>query len=215
MLRPPARRFARNSVVKTNGIGAAHARLNVLAWWAGGPRRVVKGHRTSSFPAPSRVAERAAGRLSLEAYREILDLVPSPSVVLDEHGFVVECNRAFADLLQAREPTLIGEPLLAWIHSTAETGAFGRAFQGLRSRPPGHDFLLELTLTSAVGPIACGVQGRKLSSGHVLVTCASAEVREPSPERDMGNAIKRSLEALDQGMLLLDGHGQIVHANPA
>ncbi len=153
--------------------------------------------------------------LTVGVYREVLDAQSAPTAILDGHGLVVSCNRALIDLLRCHENQVVGEPLLAWFPRTGETAAFGRAFMGLRSRAPGHGFELEVHLAPNAGIVsACRLEGRKLSSGHVLVTCSAQSATRPI-EADVGGAIKRGLEALDQGMLLLDASGCIVHANPA
>ncbi|MCA9720081.1 MAG: PAS domain-containing protein, partial [Myxococcales bacterium] len=129
-------------------------------------------------------------------YREILDAQREPTVLLDSFGMVVSCNRALLDLLRCHNDQVIGEPLLAWFPRTDETAAFGRAFLGLRARAAGHGFNLTVHLAPAIGgQLPCQLQGRKLSSGHILVSGTPIEDRPPI-EADVGGAIKRSLEAL-------------------
>ncbi len=170
----------------------------------------MQSPRSTIAPAPQ-----SGDALTVGVYREVLDAQRAPTAILDGHGLVVACNRALLDLLRCHVDQVVGEPLLAWFPRTGETAAFGRSFMGLRSRAPGHGFELELHLAPAAGRVnACRVEGRKLSSGHVLVTCVAKSATQPI-ETDVGGAIKRSLEALDQGMLLLDASGCIVHANPA
>ncbi|MCB9566544.1 MAG: PAS domain-containing protein [Myxococcales bacterium] len=150
------------------------------------------------------------------SYDELLDALPMPSVVLSAAGFVIAANPAFVDRLHVGLPEVVGEPLLGWIGRASERGAFGRAFLALRGRAPGHTFTTSLTLVPAIGsPLTCLARACKLISGNILITCELDVAIETSPESAMGRAVIRSLEALDQGMLLLDPSGQIVHANPA
>jgi len=178
---------------------------------------VSKGKTTSSFRVQSDGTLRhLPPRTQPGSYDEILDALPIPAVVLSNAGFILAANRAFVDRLHLALDTVIGEPLLAWIGRASERGAFGRAFLGLRQRPSGHAFNTSLTLVPAIGsPITCLARTCKLSSGNILTTCEVDSRIDHSPEAAMGRAVVRGLEALDQGMLVLDSRGQIVHANPA
>ena len=149
-------------------------------------------------------------------YDELLEALATPALVLDPAGFVVAANRAFIERLHAATDDVLGEPLLAWIGRASERGAFGRAFLGLRVRAPGHAFTASLSLQPTAGaPLTCMVRACKLASANVLVTCEPDSGAAPAVETEMGRAITRSLEALDQGMLVLDAQGRIVHANRA
>lgn len=149
------------------------------------------------------------------AFGEIVDALAVPTAVLNPAGIVVACNQALLEHLHRPRPEVVGEPLLGWIARASERAAFGRAFMGMRPRLPGHRFSLEISLAPALGrPLPFLVRACKLASDNVLVTC-EPEQGERVPETEMGRALTRGLEALDHGLLLLDGQGRIVHANPA
>ena len=149
------------------------------------------------------------------AFGEIVDALAVPTAVLNTAGIVVACNQALLEHLHRPRPEVVGEPLLGWIARASERAAFGRAFMGMRPRLPGHRFSLEISLAPALGrPLPCLLRACKLASDNVLVTC-EPEQGERIPEMEMGRALTRGLEALDHGLLLLDGAGRIVHANPA
>jgi len=149
------------------------------------------------------------------AFGEIVDALAVPTAVLNPAGIVVACNQALLEHLHRPRPEVVGEPLLGWIARASERAAFGRAFMGMRPRLPGHRFSLEISLVPALGrPLPCLIRACKLASDNVLVTC-EPEQGERVPETEMGRALTRGLEALDHGLLLLDGQGRIVHANPA
>jgi PAS domain S-box-containing protein len=194
---------------------------------------VSQGSKTSSFPrvgAPpmgaGTISERTmhlgAERTQHQgvaspfaAFGEIVDALAVPTAVLNTAGIVVACNQALLEQLHRPRPEVVGEPLLGWIARASERAAFGRAFMGMRPRLPGHRFTLEISLSPALGrPLPCLLRACKLASDNVLVTC-EAELGERIPEMEMGRALTRGLEALDHGLLLLDGAGRIVHANPA
>lgn len=182
---------------------------------------VGQGSKTSSLNrlgASGTIADKTLHGMPLSplaAFGEIVDALAVPTAVLSPAGIVVACNAALLEHLQRPRTEVVGEPLLGWIARASERAAFGRAFMGMRPRLPGHRFSLELSLAPALGrALPCLVRACKLASDNVLVTC-EPEQGERLPETEMGRALTRGLEALDHGLLLLDGQGRIVHANPA
>ncbi|MCB9716081.1 MAG: PAS domain-containing protein, partial [Myxococcales bacterium] len=149
-------------------------------------------------------------------FREALQVAPVATVVLDRAGLVVACNRAFVDLVQVPAAKVVGEPFLGWLARATEREGFGRSFMGLRDKDAGRGFSLEVGLVPKLGPrVECTVQVQRLGDGHVTVTCHPSVDKSLSPEAELGLAVTRSLDALDQGMLLVDLESKIVHANPA
>lgn len=174
-----------------------------------------QGNKTTSFPraGEAEATTRLRANGALGAYGEIVEALAVPAAVLSPAGLLVAANRGLAEHLQIAPEALVGEPLLAFIGRASERTAFGRAFTAMRQRPDGHAFSLELTLVPARGRSwPCSVRTCRLASGHALVTC---EAPERAAGADVGRALTRCLEALDQGLLLLDAEGRIVHANPA
>ncbi|MCX4239933.1 ATP-binding protein [Paraliomyxa miuraensis] len=151
-----------------------------------------------------------------DLYREVLQVAPIATAVLDRAGLVVACNRVFVELVQVPARKAVGEPFLGWLARSSEREAFGRAFMGLRDKEPGHGFVLDVGLVPMLGPrVDCVVRAHRLGDGHVTVTCHPADGKTASPEAELGLAVTRSLDALDQGMMLVDLDSKIVHANPA
>jgi PAS domain S-box-containing protein len=151
----------------------------------------------------------------VEAHRAILGGLPIPSVLLKSSGIVVAANREFAELLQVDAKAIEGEPLLTWIGRAGDREAFGREFMDLRKRPVGFSFVRELDLVAALGPhTSCSVRANKLSDSLVLVSASRAAERG-DPHAELGRAVTRALDALDQGVLLVSHEARIVHANPA
>ncbi len=149
-------------------------------------------------------------------FREALQVTPVATALLDRSGLVAECNRAFVELIQVPAREAVGEPFLGWLARSNEREGFGRAFMGLRDKDAGRGFVLDLGLVPRLGPrVDCVVRVQRLSDGHVTVTCHPASGEAVSPEAELGLAVTRSLDALDQGMLLVDLDSKIVHANPA
>ncbi|MDC0720009.1 ATP-binding protein [Nannocystis bainbridge] len=174
---------------------------------------MVQGSKTSSLPrlGDAEATVRLGSDGALGAYSEIVAALAMPAAVLTPAGLILAANPGLAEGLAAHD--LGGEPFLGYIARASERSAFGRAFTGLRGRPAGHSFSLELTLVPGRGRTwPCAVRASKLASDNVLLTFTAPE-RSQTP--DVGRALARCLEALDQGLLLLDGAGMIVHANPA
>jgi PAS domain S-box-containing protein len=148
-------------------------------------------------------------------FRHVVDVVPIATAVLDRAGLVLSANRAFAELLQLPAVDVVGEPFLMWLSRASEREAFGRAFMALRERDAGSGFVLDLGFLPRLGPrVECVVRSSKLPDGHAVVTCHPSSGNRLAPEAELGLAVTRSLDALDQGVLLVDADGKVVHANP-
>jgi len=193
--------------------------------WLGGRRlspnseapsqRVVSRQATSGHPVISQGAADAAADAG-GLFREVVEAVPIATVVLDHAGLVATANKAFTDLIQVPVGSVVGEPFLGWLSRASAREGFGRSFLALRDKDVGSGFVLQLTIRPQLGPSAdCTVRATKLSSGGAVVTCHRAMAKSRSPETDLGLAMTRSLDALDQGVLLVATDGRVVHANPA
>lgn len=168
--------------------------------------------RTSSF----KLAREVPGPISdgEQPHAELLRGLLIPAAVLDASGIVLVANRSMAELLRMDRPQIEAEPFLTWIRRANEREAFGREFLGLRKRGAGQAFTRDLELAPSLGPaIRCRVRAAKLDTREVLVTCERSRVADA--ETELGRAVTRALDGLDQGVLLVDGEARIVHANPA
>ncbi|WP_146158455.1 ATP-binding protein [Enhygromyxa salina] len=168
--------------------------------------------RTSSFKFTGELL-RATGEPE-RPHAQILRGLVIPSAVLDASGIVLAANRSMAELLRMDRLQIEGEPLLMWIRRPNEREAFGREFLGLRKRARGQAFTRDLELAPSLGlALRCRVRAAKLDRDEVLVTCERSQVADA--ETELGRAVTRALDGLDQGVLLVDGEGRVVHANPA
>lgn len=178
--------------------------------------RLRLGHvdvrRTSSFKFTGEVV-RAVGEVE-QPQAQILRGLLIPAAVLDASGIVLAANRALAELLRRDRAQIEGEPLLMWIRRPNEREAFGREFLGLRKRSKGQAFTRDLELAPSLGPaLRCRVRAAKLGKDEVLITAERSVAADA--ETELGRAVTRALDGLDQGVLLVDGEGRIVHANPS
>ena len=151
-----------------------------------------------------------------ELHASLADALPIASCMLDRAGLVTWHNRAFAELLQRPAAQIDGEPFLGWIGRASEREGFGRAFMGLREREIGSAFAIDAALVARLGPGAsCRIRAVKLGGGHVGLSCLPTGGDELSAETELGLAVTRGLDALDQGFLLVDADARVVHSNPA
>jgi PAS domain-containing protein len=101
-----------------------------------------------------------AGAQSDALFREVLQVAPVATAVLDRAGLVMACNRAFVDLVQVPARKAVGEPFLGWLARSSEREGFGRAFMGLRDKEAGRGFQLDVALVPQLGPrVECTVRG--------------------------------------------------------
>lgn len=146
--------------------------------------------------------------------RTVVEGMPSAAAILDPSGIMRAVNAPMSDLLRVDRARLLDEPIMGWIKRASEREAFGREFLGLKERRDGYAFVRDLDMSPAVGPsVRLKVRACRVSAREVLVTCERAEVSDPATE--LGRAVTRALDALDQGVFLVDGEGRIVHMNPA
>ncbi len=145
----------------------------------------------------------------------VLRALPLAACVLDPAGVVRSANAAWCELLQIRAESCPGRPLLEWVPRASDAAAFGREFRELLARPVGASVHPRLTLAAPLGrAFPVQVHARKVRSDSVLLVLERVE-SEPAPGAEMERAVARSLDALDQGVLLLGADGRVVHANPA
>ncbi|MFO0634000.1 MAG: PAS domain-containing protein, partial [Nannocystaceae bacterium] len=166
--------------------------------------------------AQSAVAGQAWVEPSAKVHAALADALPVAACMLDRAGLVSWHNRAFAELLQRPSDEIDGEPLLGWIARASEREGFGRAFRGLREREQGTAFAIDASLVARLGPTAaCRLRAVKLDDDLVGLSCLPIAAAESSPESELGRAVTRGLDALDQGVLLVEADGRVMHCNPA
>lgn len=197
---------ARDADAQRSADASDDARSGSAARPSGSSATLMGARAQTPEPAPEQA----------DLYREMLESAPVATALLDRAGLITGCNKAFADLIQVPASAVAGEPLLGWLARASGREGFGRAFIGLRDKEPGRGFVLDLAIRPHLGPVVdCVVRSTRLSTGHVSVTCQRASTKAVSPEAELGLAVTRSLDALDQGVLLVDPDGKVVHQNPA
>ena len=183
--------------------------------WRPSPRK--RPHMSQVTQSAPSIASTAEPRRDADAlFRDVVDVVPVATAVLDRAGLVAAANKAFMELLQLQSEQMLGEPFLMWLSRAGEREAFGRSFMALREREPGSGFVLDVGLLPKIGPrVDCVVRSSKLAGGKVAITCHPNTTHVLVPEAELGMAVTRGLDTLDQGVLLVDGEARVVHANPA
>ncbi|MBL8945065.1 MAG: PAS domain-containing protein [Myxococcales bacterium] len=146
----------------------------------------------------------------------LADVLPVAACLLDRSGLVAWHNRAFAELLQRPAAQIDGEPFLGWLGRSSEREGFGRAFMAMREREAGASFAIDAGLSPRLGPAAsCRIRAVKLDAGTIGLSCLPVAAAASSPEAELGLAVTRGLDALEQGVLLVDGDARVMHCNPA
>lgn len=181
------------------------------------PPSSPRAPKDASRSESSSVTAREGVPLDLHAeLAQLVGALPIATCLLDKSGLVVSHNRAFAELLQRVGESIDGEPFLGWIGRASEREGFGRAFMGLRDRDVGTGFALDVGLVPRLGPPAsCRLRAIKLQGGTVGLSCLPNVADAGNAETELGLAVTRGLDALDQGVLFVDADARIVHSNPA
>jgi PAS domain S-box-containing protein len=178
------------------------------------PRRDPTSSKEVVPPDIDATGEVAAARAQQHA--ALADALPVAACLLDRSGLVTWHNRAFAELLQRPPVQIDGEPFLGWIGRAGEREGFGRAFMGMREREAGSAFAIDAGLAARVGPPAsCRIRAVKIDASTVGLSCLPIAAAESSPETELGLAVTRGLDALDQGVMLVDGDARVMHCNRA
>ena len=143
-----------------------------------------------------------------------IDALGVAALVLDAAGMIVGANDAAAVLLQDRREALREEPMLAFIGGSQGRAGFGREFMALARGDAHGAFAREVQLTPRLGArLSCRARVAPLTASTWLCTLEPTAA-DADADAQFGRAVTRALDALDEGVMLVDGGGRIVHANP-
>lgn len=172
--------------------------------------------RTGTFRMPTTVIKTRSDAAP-DASAVLLAGLATPGALLDRNGIVQFLNPAFAEMLGVAAQRVQGEPILSFMQRAGEREAFGREFLDFRQRQVGQAFVRDLDFRvergRAASHIRVSLRACKIGDGRILVTCERARVGDAQAE--LGRAVNRALDTLDQGVFLLGGDGRVVHANPS
>lgn len=137
-----------------------------------------------------------------------------PGMIVDEAGVVLCANDAASGLLQLARSDLVGEPLLTWIAGAQGRAGFGRQFLALTRGGEHETFSRELDVRRRLGPpTQCQCRVARVPGFGVLVTLEPLAT-DGDADADYGRAVTRALDALDEGVMLIDAAGKVIHSNP-
>jgi PAS domain S-box-containing protein len=153
-----------------------------------------------------------AGQAALVSSR-FVEALGVPAMLLDEAGMVLCANDASAALLQLDRRELVDEPLLTWIGGAQGRAGFGRQFLALTRGGEHEAFTRELDVRPRLGPpVRCQCRVARVTGFGVLLTLEAFTTDEDA-DADYGRAVTRALDALDEGVMLIDATGKVVHSN--
>ena len=136
-----------------------------------------------------------------------------PAMILDEAGMVLCANDAASALLQVERSALVDEPLLTWIGGAQGRAGFGRQFLALTRGGEHESFSRELDVRPRLGPpVPCHCRVARVTGFGVLLTLEALAI-DGDVDADYGRAVTRALDALDEGVMLIDATGKVVHSN--
>lgn len=143
-------------------------------------------------------------------YHALFDAVPDPVSVLDEHGIVLDLNRAGLQAYRRRREDIVGQPIevlnpdlprdhLAPVWSAVERG---------------ETYVIEVTNMRGDGS-RFPVEVHSAGFEHDGRTCLVAVARDLSRRREAEVRYRELMEVMDRGIAIHDTAGRFVYGNSA
>ncbi|HEU4343185.1 MAG TPA: PAS domain S-box protein [Candidatus Binatia bacterium] len=165
-------------------------------------------------------------KLEIESrrYRDLFDLAPTPYLVTDFKGIILEANHAAGALLNTRQDFLIGKPLHLYLETDAKSDVLGR-LADLRQRGQFRDWRLRLQPRRGA-PIAVSVSvsvqyfektratDRKLELQWVVQDLTEQE-KAADTLRESEEKYRSLFENAQEGICRTTPDGRFTAANPA
>ena len=147
-------------------------------------------------------------------YRLLFHLAVEPLVVIDAQSLkILDANEGAAKLFERPVKKLVGGAVASVFAKTDQTmavetltllGARARA-DVFRARPATLDRHMEIRVTPF----------REFGKTNLLVSFASEEAARPAPASASDASMVSIVDSLPEGIVMVDGEGKIVEANPA
>ncbi len=155
--------------------------------------------------ACSRDAQSAALR-----YHALFDAVPDPVSILDAEGTVLDLNHASIAAYRRPRDEIIGQPIHV-LNPDLPPDHLNPVWETLNR---GETYVVEVTNMRADGT-RFPVEVHSAGFEHDGRTCIVAVARDLSGRRDAEVRYRELMQTIDQGVLVRDAHGRVVHANAA
>ena len=167
--------------------------------------RALLERARDTLRASSRDAEVASQR-----YRALFDAAPDPVCILDADGNLLDLNKTGLAAYRRPRDAIIGQPLLA-LHPDLPRDYLNSVWEAL-SR--GETCVVEVSHMRADGT-RYPVELHSAGFDHDDCKCIVAVARDLSDRRAAEQCYRELMQAIDQGVLVRDGAGRLVHANAA
>ncbi len=143
-------------------------------------------------------------------YRHLLDAIPDPVTILDWDGTVLDFNRAGCKLFGRQREDVVGKNINV-LNPELPDGHMGPVIDAL-SR--GESYMIEVTNMRADGsrfPVEVHSAAIQFGSRRSVVAVA----RDLSARENSDDRYTDLLESIDQGIVVQNGEGQVLHINNA
>ncbi len=143
-------------------------------------------------------------------YHALFDAVPDPVSIIDEHGIVLDLNRAGMDAYRRPREEIVGQPIellnpdLPRDHMVPVWEALDR----------GETYVIEVTNMRADGS-RFPVEVHSAGFEHDGRKCLVAVARDLSRRREAEVRYRELMEVIDKGILIQDAGGEVVYGNSA
>jgi PAS domain S-box-containing protein len=160
----------------------------------------------------------AALRDSMEQYYSIFSTAPNLIVAVDKRGIIVDCNNRCWAVLGYESGELVGKPLDMIVHPDS----LEAVRESLR-RTEDHGFLLDrrhrfirrdgnlidVMLNTSALTDASGAFTRAIC----IIEDVTGRLRDEKALRESRELLRATLESTADGILVVDDHGRVIHAN--
>ena len=143
-------------------------------------------------------------------YHALFDAVPDPVTVLDADGIVLDINKAATAAYRRPLDEIIGKPIHV-LNPELPSDHLNPVWETLNR---GETYVIEVTNMRADGT-RFPVEVHSAGFEHDGRKCIVAVARDLSGRREAEMHYRELMETIDQGILVRDANGRMVHANAA
>jgi diguanylate cyclase (GGDEF)-like protein/PAS domain S-box-containing protein len=143
-------------------------------------------------------------------YHALFDAVPDPVSIIDEHGIVLDLNRAGMDAYRRPREQIIGKPIDV-LNPELPKGHMGPVWEALDR---GDTYVIEVTNMRADGT-RFPVEVHSAGFDHEGRKCLVAVARDLSRRREAEIRYRELLEVVDKGIVIRDAEGVVTYGNSA
>lgn len=155
-------------------------------------------------------ASRRDAKDAARRYHALFDAVPDPVTVLDADGIVLDLNKAAIAAYRRPAGEIIGQPIHV-LNPELPRDHLNPVWETLNR---GETYVIEATNMRADGS-RFPVEVHSAGFDHDGRKCIIAVARDLSSRREAEMHYRELMETIDQGILVRDANGRMVHANAA